>query len=153
VGIRSREVFAVMEMAVERYVIPFADLIRVQVKYHGQRVELVEARCYVPVLDVSETADVNDELGTPALAGQLITGPLDVTVSQTQTFAGIAESCSWLDPGWGGWVQGAQAADRHRRNYLSVTNLEHARHLRASMSGGRARVWKYGLLEVSFGGA
>ncbi|SRR6266849_1589598 len=117
---------AVMEMAVEGYVIPCADLLGVQVEDDSQGVELVEARGYIPVLDVGQTADMNDELGTPALAGQLITGPLNVAVGQTQTFAGVAESRSWLDPGWGSWAQGAQAADRHCRNYLSVTNPEHA---------------------------
>jgi hypothetical protein len=42
-----------MEMAVEGYVIPLADLIGVQVENDGQGVELVEARGYVPVLNVS----------------------------------------------------------------------------------------------------
>src|SRR5712692_10559804 len=112
---------AVMEMAVEGYVIPFADLIGVQVENDGQGVELVEARGHVPVLNVCQPADMNDKLGTPALAGQLITGPLDVAVGQAQAFAGVAKPRSWLDPGWGSWAQWAQAADRHCRNYLSVT--------------------------------
>jgi hypothetical protein len=74
------KVLAVGKMPLEWHVIPLANLFRVQVKYDRQCIKLVEAGSYIPVLNVGKAAQVNNEIGSPPLTGQLIARPLDVPV-------------------------------------------------------------------------
>jgi hypothetical protein len=67
-GIGCGKLQAVGKMAFERHAIPLANFFGVQMKNDRQSIKLVEAGSYIPVFDVGKSAQVNNEIGTPAPA-------------------------------------------------------------------------------------
>jgi uncharacterized protein YqiB (DUF1249 family) len=67
-----------------------ANLKGVQVVDGGERVELIETGRDAVVLDICQTADADDELRTPTLAGEVVAGAFDVAICEAQTLARLA---------------------------------------------------------------
>ena len=59
---------------------------------HGKRIDLMKARHNSSILDVGQAADVHRELGAGMRAGEREAGPLNVAVSQAETFTDLAET-------------------------------------------------------------
>src|ERR1700688_3457957 len=98
--------------------IPLANILWIQVVYDGQCIKLVETRSYFSVLDVRKTAQMHDEIGASALAGQLIARSLDVPIRQTQTLAGHSQPRARLEIGSREIIGMAQTSNRHDEKYL-----------------------------------
>lgn len=82
----------VLEAVLERDVVPLVDLRGSEVIDDGEGIELVETGNDVAVLDVRQPADVEYKLWAPASGSQFVTGPLHVTIRQTQTLANLAQA-------------------------------------------------------------
>jgi hypothetical protein len=54
--------FTIVEVVFKWYIIPRANLLWIQVEDNRQRIKLVQTWSYVPVLNVGQTADVDNEL-------------------------------------------------------------------------------------------
>jgi hypothetical protein len=68
-GVMCGEICAVGKMAFERDFVPPANLPGIQVIDHSEGVELVKTGCYIPVLDICQTTQMNDEVLPPSLTG------------------------------------------------------------------------------------
>jgi hypothetical protein len=86
-------------MALKGNFIPLANFLRIQVVYDGQSIELVEAGSYLLILDIRQTAQMNYEIGTPALASQLIACALYISIGQAQTLSGSTKPRARLQVG------------------------------------------------------
>src|SRR5579862_5750887 len=100
-------------MAFERNLIPLAHLFWIQVIDHGKSIKLVDAWSYISILNVRQTAQVNNEIGAPTLARQFIAGTLHVSICQTETFAGPAQPGAGLHVWSGKFSRVTQTPNRH----------------------------------------
>jgi len=118
--VRGAKLAPVGKMALKRNLIPLTNFFWIQVVNHGKCVKLVETWSYVSIFDVRQTAQVNNEIGTAALAGQFIARSFHISIRQTKAFAGPAKPCARLHVGSGKFPRVAQTSNRHRAMYLSV---------------------------------
>jgi hypothetical protein len=79
-SIRSAELGSVGEVSLKGNLIPLANLFRVQVIDHRQSIKLVETGSYIPIFDIRQAAQMDDKIGTPALARQFITRTLHIPI-------------------------------------------------------------------------
>src|ERR1700690_420252 len=101
--VRNAQLTSVGKMALERDLIPLAYFFRIQVIDHRQCVKLVETGSYIPIFNVRQAEQGDDEVGAPALARQFITGSLHIPVGQAETFAGPARTRARLHV-WSGKI-------------------------------------------------
>jgi hypothetical protein len=59
---------------------------------HGKRIELMKAWYNSSILDIGQAANVYSELWACVYTGEREAGPLNVPVSQTETFTDLAET-------------------------------------------------------------
>jgi len=90
VGSRNLKIDSVLEALLDRDIEPSEEFERIQVVDHSQSVEFVQARHDVPIFDVGQTADMQNEIGAAASRGEFITGRLNITVGQPKPFANLA---------------------------------------------------------------
>jgi len=93
----------------------------VQMIDHSQGVKFVDAGCNLTIFNVRQAAQVDDEVGTAPLAGQLIAGSLHVPEGQPEAFPRPAQLCSRLKVLSRKIFRIAQTPDRHSALRLSVT--------------------------------
>lgn len=79
-----------MEGLTERCNIPTGNIHGVEMQNGRQRIEFVKAWHYTTILDVCQAADVEDEVWTAPIDGNLITGFLDITISEAESLACLA---------------------------------------------------------------
>jgi hypothetical protein len=108
------------KVALEGDVVPLANLFWIQVIDHGQGVKLVETGSYISIFDVCQPAQMDDKIGTPALARQFITRSLHIPIGQPEAFAGPAKPRARLHVRSGKFSRVAQTPNRHGAGYLSV---------------------------------
>ncbi|PYU04143.1 MAG: hypothetical protein DMG34_11165 [Acidobacteria bacterium] len=89
-GSRNLKIDSVLEALLDRDIEPCEEFERIQVVNHSQRIEFVQARHDVPIFDVGQTADMQNEIGAAASRRELITGRLNITVGQPKPFANLA---------------------------------------------------------------
>src|ERR1700674_714871 len=119
--VRSAQLNPVGKMALKRDLIPLTNLSWIQMVNHRQGIELIEAGSYVSIFDIRQAAQVNNEIGAPALAGQFITRSLHISIGQAETFAGSAQPRARLHFRCGKFSGMAQTPNCHDARYLSVT--------------------------------
>ncbi len=73
-------------------VIPFADLLRIQMIDRAQAEQLVQPRYDAAILQVGKPADVNDEFRTAVALRQFIARLLDIAIGQSQPFSNLAKT-------------------------------------------------------------
>src|ERR1700675_2404602 len=122
--VRGGELQAVGKMSIEGHVIPLTNFFRVQVEDDRQCVKLVEAGSYVPVFDVGEAAQVNNKIGTPTLARQFVTGPFNVPVGQSETFASIPETRARVHFWLGELTRWANVSNSHRVSIAFLLRIQ-----------------------------
>lgn len=120
VCIRSGQEITVGKMALKRDVVPLGDLFWIQVVDHRKGVKLVETGSYITIFNVRETAQVNNEIGTAALASQFVTRSLHIAIGQSEAFAGPAQPRARLHFRRGKFSRVCQAMYCHATRYLSV---------------------------------
>lgn len=69
--------------------VPTGDFHGVEMENGRQGVEFVQARNDTAVFDVRQTTDVQDEVRAAATHSDLVTGFLDITVGEAESFAGL----------------------------------------------------------------
>jgi hypothetical protein len=55
-----------------------------------QRIELVKAGHNPAIFDVCETADMQDEVGAPAIDGNMVAGFFNVTIGKAERLASLS---------------------------------------------------------------
>jgi hypothetical protein len=118
--VRSAQLNPVGKVALEGHLIPFTNLFWIQVIDHRQSIKLVEAGGYISIFDIRQAAQMDNEIGTPALARQFITRSLHVSIRQAEALAGPAKPGARLHVRSGKFSRVAQTAYRHVASYLSV---------------------------------
>jgi hypothetical protein len=108
-------------MALKGNFIPPANFFRIQMINHGEGVQLVETWSYVAILDIRQTAKMNDEVGTTTLTCQFVTCPFDISVGQTEALPRPAQPRARLHVRSGKFSWVAQTPYGHGTSYLSVT--------------------------------
>jgi len=71
----------------ERGFVPGGEFEGVEVINGGEGEEFVQRRYHVVVLEIGQTAEVEDEIGPPAIHGNLKTGSLNVAIAKSEPLA------------------------------------------------------------------
>jgi hypothetical protein len=90
VGSRDLKINSVLEALLDRNIEPSEELERIEVVDHSQRIEFVQARHDVPIFDVGQTADMQNEIGAAAARRKSIAGRLNITVGQPKPLTNLA---------------------------------------------------------------
>lgn len=72
--------------------IPTRDFQGIQVKKGSQGIQPVQVRHYIPVFNIRQTANVQNEVWAAPLDGNLVTGLLYITIRKTKGFSGLAKA-------------------------------------------------------------
>ena len=81
-----------MKALFDGHIVPIEDLQRVQPVDGRQGVQFVQTRHNSPIFNVCQPADVHNEIRTPPARGQFVTGPLHITISQSESLAGLPQT-------------------------------------------------------------
>jgi hypothetical protein len=87
VGAWRRNGGTLVRRLLERGFVPGREFEGIEVIYGGEGEEFVQRWYHVVVLDIGQTADMEDEIGPPAIHGNLKTGSLDVAIAKAEPFA------------------------------------------------------------------
>jgi hypothetical protein len=87
VGARRRKGGTLVRGLLERGFEPGGEFEGVEVINGGEGEEFVQRRYHIVVLDIGQTADMEDEIGAPAIHGNLKTGSLDVAIAKAEPLA------------------------------------------------------------------
>ncbi len=80
-GLRRREIDAILKALLDRDVVPGKKFERIQMVCDGERVQFVEAGNSIVIFDIRKPAQVKDKFRPPALGGKFETDALYVPVS------------------------------------------------------------------------
>ncbi len=122
--VRRAEAYAIVKMALERHLVPLTDLLRVQVVDNREGVELVQAWSHIAIFYIRESAQVQDEVGASALAGEFVACPLNFPIRQSKALPSLAKARARLLVRPWEFARLAETANCHDGNCLSVTLSE-----------------------------
>jgi hypothetical protein len=86
-GARSRNGGTLVRGLLERGFVPSGEFEGIEMINGGEGEEFVQRWYHVVVLDIGQTADMQDEIGPPAIHGNLKTGSLDVAIAEPLALA------------------------------------------------------------------
>jgi hypothetical protein len=83
----GRKSGAIVQGLLKRSLVPAGEFQRIEVLNYRDGIELVQAGHNVVVLQIGESAEVEDEVRTAAFDGNLKTGAFDVAVAKPESFS------------------------------------------------------------------
>jgi hypothetical protein len=87
VGARRRNGGTLVRRLLQRGFVPGGEFEGIEVVNGGEGEEFVQRWYHIVVLDIGQTADMEDEIAPPAIHGNLKTGSLDVAIAKAEPLA------------------------------------------------------------------